>query len=168
MITLAIALFSLYRNRTSRDKELIIGELLDNEDVQLITDEKAIIFQNDIEVTLKGEGSAEIVQANNETSKVQVARDKLNSLIVPYGKRSTLILADGSRVWLNSGSILEFPSQFSGKKREITPCVGRDVCGSSGCKEKPFFVLTGNVNVKYTELNSIFLIIPVQPINSPD
>lgn len=149
LITLAIGLFSpLSEQVTSRDKELIIGELLDNEDVQLITDEKAIIFQNDIEVTLKGEGSAEIVQANNETSKVQVARDKLNSLIVPYGKRSTLILADGSRVWLNSGSILEFPSQFSGKKREIRLASGEMYVEVADDKEKPFFVLTGNVNVK--------------------
>lgn len=149
LITLAIGLFSpLSEQVTSRDKELIIGELLDNEDVQLITDEKAIMFQNDIEVTLKGEGSAEIVQANNETSKVQVARDKLNSLIVPYGKRSTLILADGSRVWLNSGSILEFPSQFSGKKREIRLASGEMYVEVADDKEKPFFVLTGNVNVK--------------------
>ncbi|SFS29722.1 FecR family protein [Porphyromonadaceae bacterium NLAE-zl-C104] len=130
------------------DKELIIGELLNNEDIQLITSEEAIIFQNDVEVTLNEEGTAEIVQANNETSKVKIARDKLNSLIIPYGKRSTLTLADGSRVWLNSGSVLEFPAQFSGKKREIRLTSGEMYIEVVHDKEKPFFVQTGNINVK--------------------
>src|SRR5690606_16390061 len=119
------------------DKELIIGELLNNEDIQLITSEEAIIFQNDVEVTLNEEGTAEIVQANNETSKVKIARDKLNSLIIPYGKRSTLTLADGSRVWLNSGSVLEFPAQFSGKKREIRLTSGEMYIEVVHDKEKP-------------------------------
>ncbi|MDR2816486.1 MAG: FecR domain-containing protein [Proteiniphilum sp.] len=130
------------------DKELIVGELLNNEDIQLITSDEAIIFQNDVEVTLNEEGTAEIVQANKETSKVQVARDKLNSLIVPYGKRSTLTLADGSKVWLNSGSVLEFPAQFSGKKREIRLTSGEMYVEVVHDKEKPFYVQTGNVNVK--------------------
>lgn len=130
------------------DKELITGELLNNEDIQLITSEEAIIFQNDVEVTLTEEGTAEIVQANNETSKVQVARNKFNSLIVPYGKRSTLTLADGSKVWLNSGSVLEFPAQFSGKKREIRLTSGEMYVEVAHDKEKPFYVQSGNVNVK--------------------
>lgn len=149
LIILAIGLFSpLSEQVTSRDKELIIGELLDNEDVQLITSEEAIIFQNDVEVTLNNEGTAEIVQANNETSKVKIAQDKLNSLIVPYGKRSTVTLADGSKVWLNSGSVLEFPSQFSGKKREIRLLSGEMYVEVSHDKEKPFYVQTGNFNVR--------------------
>ncbi|WP_352421194.1 FecR domain-containing protein [Proteiniphilum sp.] len=149
LIILAIGLFSpLSEQVTSRDKELIIGELLDNEDVQLITSEEAIIFQNDVEVTLNNEGTAEIVQANNETSKVKIAQDKLNSLIVPYGKRSTVTLADGSKVWLNSGSVFEFPSQFSGKKREIRLLSGEMYVEVSHDKEKPFYVQTGNFNVR--------------------
>ncbi|SCD19300.1 sigma factor regulatory protein, FecR/PupR family [Proteiniphilum saccharofermentans] len=130
------------------DKELITGELLNNEDIQLITSGEAIIFKNDVEVTLNEEGTAEIVQANNETSKVKIDRDKLNSLVIPYGKRSTLTLADGSRVWLNSGSVLEFPAQFSGKKREIRLASGEMYIEVAHNKEKPFYVQTGDFNVK--------------------
>ncbi len=133
---------------TTTDKELIVGELLNNEDIQLITSAKSIAFQNDIEVMLNKEGTAEIIQANNETSKVDVARDKFNTLIVPYGKRSTITLADGSKVWLNSGSVLEFPSQFTGKKREIRLASGEIYVEVAHDKEKPFFVQTGNINVK--------------------
>jgi len=42
-----------------------------------------------------------------------------NTLIVPYGKRSEIVLADGSKVWLNSGSKLIFPAVFLGDKREV-------------------------------------------------
>lgn len=149
LIIIGIALFTPSSEQTATtDKELITGELLNNEDIQFITSGEAIIFQNDVEVTLNEEGTAKIVQANNETSKVKVARDKLNSLIIPYGKRSTLTLADGSKVWLNSGSVLEFPSQFNGKRREIRLTSGEMYVEVVQDKEKPFFVQTGNVNVK--------------------
>lgn len=149
LIVIGIALFVPSSEQiTTTDRELIVGELLNSEDIQLITSEEAIIFQNDVEVTLTEEGTAEIVQANNETSKVQVARNKFNSLIVPYGKRSTLTLADGSKVWLNSGSVLEFPAQFSGKKREIRLTSGEMYVEVAHDKEKPFYVQSGNVNVK--------------------
>ena len=48
-----------------------------------------------------------------------LARTELNRLVVPYGKRTNLTLADGSEVWLNSGTQLDFPSEFRGKTREI-------------------------------------------------
>lgn len=45
--------------------------------------------------------------------------DHLNTIRVPYGKRSTLILADGSKVYLNSGSSLVYPAVFAKDKREV-------------------------------------------------
>lgn len=149
LVVIGITLFSPSPERiTPPDKELIVGELLNSKDIQLITSGEAILFQNDVEVTLNEEGTAEIVQENNESSKIQIARDKLNSLVVPYGKRSTLTLADGSKVWLNSGSVLEFPAQFSGKKREIRLTSGEMYVEIAHDKAKPFHVQTGNFNVK--------------------
>lgn len=130
------------------DKEFIIGELLNSEDIQLITSEEAILFQNDVEVTLNEEGTAEIIQGNKESSKITIAKDKLNTLIIPFGKRSTLTLADGSKVWLNSGSVLEFPVQFSDIKREIQLVSGEMYIEVAHNNEKPFYVKTTNFNVK--------------------
>ena len=149
LIIIGITLFSPSPEPIATpDKELIIGELLNNEDIQLITSGEAILFQDDVEVTLYEEGTAEIIQGNKETSKIQIARDKLNSLVVPYGKRSTLTLADGTKVWLNSGSVLEFPAQFSGKKREIRLTSGEMYLEIAHDEAKPFYVQTGNFNVK--------------------
>ena len=150
LISIGIKLFSPSAESvtTISDKELIIGELLNNEDIRLITSREAILFQDDVEVTLGEEGTAQIVQANNESSKIQIARNKFNSLIVPYGKRSILTLADGSKVWLNSGSALDFPAQFNGNKREIRLTSGEMYVEVAHDTEKPFYVQTGNFNVR--------------------
>ena len=53
---------------------------------------------------------------------VEISGEKkhtLNTIHVPYGKRSTLILEDGTRVYLNSGSSLAYPIEFTANKREV-------------------------------------------------
>lgn len=42
-----------------------------------------------------------------------------NTLEVPNGCEFSLVLADGSRVWLNAGSSLKYPERFSNEKREV-------------------------------------------------
>lgn len=77
-----------------------------------------------------------------------------NTLVVPRGKRSSLQLPDGSKVWVNAGSVLRFPSTFSSEKRmiqvqgEIYIEVVRD-------ESKPFYVQTPKftVNVLGTSFN---------------
>jgi len=41
------------------------------------------------------------------------------SLNVALGEQEQFILPDGSRVWLNGGSILEYPGSFTGGSREV-------------------------------------------------
>ena len=64
------------------------------------------------------------ITANTGIEQIKVSKEAtkettLNTLIVPKGKRSSLTLADGSKVWVNSGSTLKFPSTFKTGKREI-------------------------------------------------
>ncbi len=43
-----------------------------------------------------------------------------NTLKVPYGKQFDLVLSDGTKVFLNSGTSIKYPVKFlSGKKREV-------------------------------------------------
>lgn len=130
------------------EKEFIVGELLNKEDIQLITSEERILYQNDIDMELNEEGRAKIVQKNQEVQEVEFKHDRLNTLIIPYGKRSTLTLADGSKVWLNSGSVLEFPAQFESKKREIRLIAGEMYIEVLHDKESPFYVQTNDFNVR--------------------
>ncbi|MDR0543797.1 MAG: FecR domain-containing protein [Odoribacteraceae bacterium] len=43
-----------------------------------------------------------------------------SEIIVPQGGEFSLVLSDGSRVWLNSGSSIRFPSRFSRDAREVS------------------------------------------------
>lgn len=42
-----------------------------------------------------------------------------NEITIPYGERSSVALYDGTRVWLNSGTKLRFPTSFSTNERRI-------------------------------------------------
>lgn len=42
-----------------------------------------------------------------------------NEIKAPYGARSIVTLPDSTTVWLNAGSTLRYPSNFSGKNREV-------------------------------------------------
>jgi hypothetical protein len=133
---------------SSAEQEVIVGNLLNNEDIQLITEEDSLSFQNDVQMEFDESGKAKITQVDREDKTVALTKSKQNTLIVPYGKRSTIILADGSKVWLNSGSVLVFPAQFTGNKREVRLASGEMYIEVAPDRQRPFHVRTSNFNVK--------------------
>lgn len=70
----------------------------------------------------------------------------IDSIITPNGNRSQLLLPDGSRVWLNSGSTLRYHA-FSGKTREVE-LIGEAYFDVVKMPEKPFIVHAEGVNIK--------------------
>ena len=45
---------------------------------------------------------------------------RMNRLVVPEGKRADITLSDGSRVWINSGSVFTFPAAFGEGERRVS------------------------------------------------
>ena len=66
---------------------------------------------------------------------------------VPTGQHVEIMLAAGSKVWLNSGSTLTFPSKFNGKKR-LVELDGEGFFEVKSDKEHPFIVSTSKYQVK--------------------
>ena len=66
---------------------------------------------------------------------------------VPTGQHVEIMLADGSKVWLNSDSTLTFPSKFNGKKRMVE-LDGEGFFEVKSDKEHPFIVSTSKYQVK--------------------
>ncbi|MCW1734433.1 FecR family protein [Anaerorudis cellulosivorans] len=131
------------------NQELIVGNLLQSEDIQLISGEKSHEYQNDIEVKIDEKGRAKVMQKeNNEQEQIDISTTAVNKMIVPYGKRTQLNLSDGTKIWLNSGSVLEFPTQFAGKNREIRLSSGEIYLEVAPDKNKSFIVHTSDFNVK--------------------
>jgi|694.fasta_scaffold06583_9 transmembrane sensor len=77
-----------------------------------------------------------------------------NQMIVPYGKRSYLLLSDGTQVWINSGSRLVYAPQFTGDTREVF-LEGEAYFEVAKDASKPFYVRTDafTVNVLGTKFN---------------
>jgi ferric-dicitrate binding protein FerR (iron transport regulator) len=73
--------------------------------------------------------------------------NSFNQVIVPLGKRSNVLLSDGTRVWLNSGSRLVYHPVFKGKSREVF-LEGEGYFEVSSNKSMPFFVRTDACRVK--------------------
>lgn len=73
--------------------------------------------------------------------------NSLNEVVMPFGKKSQLILPDGTEVWINSGSRLAFPSVFSGNKREVH--LEGEACFKVANRDNiPFLVSTGEMEIK--------------------
>jgi len=66
---------------------------------------------------------------------------------VPFGKRELVILPDSSKVWLNSGSMLVYPSQFMGNVREVY-LSGEGYFEVKKQKEQSFIVNMHHLEVK--------------------
>lgn len=74
-------------------------------------------------------------------------RVAMQTIHVPAGQNAQLTLADGSKVWLNAGSTLHFPTRFIGGKRCVS-LEGEGFFEVQANKEKPFIVSTAHYDIK--------------------
>lgn len=79
---------------------------------------------------------------------IEMANDnKNNELIIPKGWEYQVVLADGTKVWLNSASRLIYPQSFMGKERRVV-LSGEAFFDVTHDAERPFVVETSRMNVK--------------------
>jgi hypothetical protein len=129
------------------------------------SDESRMMLSNGEEIALKKDNStiamdevAEQVIVNDSIIDLSKKMDagkpeaKMNEVVIPYGKKSELLLADGTKVWLNAGSRLAFPTKFTGKKREIF-LEGEACFQVAHNSEKPFVVNAGGLDIKVLGTN---------------
>lgn len=120
---------------------------------------KAIIQANGTQVTLNkkdtsfalGGNIVHVSEGNVEVSDIQPVK---YTLIVPRGGTFSLMLADGTKVWLNADSKLVYPSSFSGNYREVN-LEGEAYFEVKKDPKHPFIVHTKRQNIKVlgTEFN---------------
>lgn len=126
-----------------------LSALIDNKtDIQLVIGEETVTIEQDADFLYNESGEITITANNKEVLKNRSLEEvKQNRLIVPRGKRSSLTLSDGSKIWINSGSVLEFPATFPDDKREIT-VEGEIFIEVAPNKDRPFFVNTPQMSVR--------------------
>ena len=74
--------------------------------------------------------------------------------VTKNGEKIQLVLSDGTKIWINSGSSLKYPEVFNGKKREVF-LEGEAFFDVSQIRNEPFIVATSllQVEVLGTEFN---------------
>lgn len=114
--------------------------------IVLGNDEKGISVAGE-STNIKYSKTGEQIDIGNNEVLSQKSSDKYNTLLVPYGKRSSLELSDGTTVWLNSGSKLVYPIAFTGAKREVY-IEGEAIFDVTHNAEKPFVTVTRNQQIE--------------------
>ncbi|MFV0247361.1 MAG: FecR family protein [Tenacibaculum sp.] len=119
-------------------------------DVSLLVNgkEKLKISHNFPSIKHSAQGSVVIeTKENKKTVSEHLSSSDYNEVVVPYGKRTQLVLSEGTKVWLNAGSRMVYPAVFKDNKREIY-LEGEAIFEVTHKPEKPFFVQVKDYRVK--------------------
>lgn len=76
------------------------------------------------EVSMDVSGGEIKVRAEEKETQPQSREPVYNTLTVPRGENYSIVLADGTRVWVNALSSLKFPTSFKGADSRTVELVG--------------------------------------------
>lgn len=82
-----------------------------------------------------------------KTNRVLSADAKRNEVVAGKGIRSKMVLPDGTQVWLNSDSKLQYAESFSGATREVT-LEGEAYFDVVKNPKRPFIVHTSAIDIR--------------------
>ncbi|MDR1883556.1 MAG: FecR domain-containing protein [Prevotella sp.] len=147
----ALALVAVFLNRgnaVEQDIYAFAGQFqaagMNSGDVQLVLSEDRLVTIRDreSEITYGTTG----VQVKGEAVSAERVTG-YNQLTVPNGKRSVLTFSEGTRVWVNAGSRVVYPVEFSEREREIY-VDGEIYLEVSPDSNRPFSVKTKDIGVR--------------------
>jgi len=140
---LAKTIPSRFQNDVSPGDNRAVLTLDDGSRINLDDAENGLLVsESNIEIKKVGIGQVQY------TGKPQSAQTvKYNTLTTPMGGQYQLILPDGSKVWLNAGSSLHFPTAFAGKERRVE-LKGEAYFEVAKNRDMPFKVFANDMEVK--------------------
>ena len=90
--------------------------------VLTLADGSKIILDSTQHGLIAQQGSSKVVEGEKgisyQTNSIE-QKVVYNTMSTPKGRQYSLVLSDGSKVWLNAGSSIRFPSAFIGKERSV-------------------------------------------------
>lgn len=95
---------------------------------------------------IKTENAGTVIIDGQKTDSV-MEKSEYNRLVIPRGGEYKIVLADGSQVWINSQSVLEFPAYFVKGERRVR-LKGEAYFEVSKDVEKPFIVEVENKEIR--------------------
>ncbi|MCE4563470.1 FecR domain-containing protein [Maribellus sp. CM-23] len=160
--SLLVVIFSVWQVRNNTEQTDFVGlvETLSiskpDSATQLILNDgrQVLISEEESKIVYDQKGENIVIDSEQTiTQTVESKKPVFNTLVVPYGKRTQITLADGSKVWLNSGSKLLYPAANTGDKREVY-IDGEAIFDVTHIEGRPFYVKTKDFEIKV--LGTIF------------
>lgn len=155
IIIICLSIYSVYfinkkyLSDDSVEKEKFLSSVTsDTTSIKLYVGNKEFLYDEDADITFN-ETNGKLQVTNNNETEFETSLDnkiKTNKIIVPYGKRSTLLLSDGTKVYLNSGTTMTFPSQFTDSR--FVDVEGEIYIEVKKDEQKPFIVKTSSFDVQ--------------------
>ncbi|WP_149277766.1 FecR family protein [Pareuzebyella sediminis] len=125
-------------------RENVITLKLGNGDVKIISkDGSSQVVNEKGEVIGNQQGEQIVYQDNTGT-----AEPDFNTLTIPRGKRFGIVLSDGTKVHLNAGSSLTYPTSFRGNSLRRVVLIGEAFFEVSHDSLRQFVVNTQELDVK--------------------
>lgn len=123
LIFFSVGALVFYKQNTFISEELAqkLSEPIPSNSAKLIRANGENIVLKDDKSVLQYQADGKLV-VNNDTLIAYISKPSIaamNQLIIPYGKTSELLLSDGTKVFLNAGSRLIYPENFTSKSREV-------------------------------------------------
>lgn len=122
-------------------------------DIVLTSDDSKVILEKDDNKTddKKIISKINLIQKSDQLiydNNIDIKELVYHSLKVPYGKRFNIVFSDGSKAYLNSGSIIRYPVKFiEDKKREVF-LEGEAFFDVAENKNELFIVNSNGINVE--------------------
>lgn len=122
-----------------------------NKAILTLADGSIIVLDSANNGTLSHQGNVTVIKMNDG----KLAYDKgnaagkimYNTITTPRGGQYQLVLADGSKVWLNAESSLKFPVAFTGRERKVE-LTGEGYFEVAHDASKPFRVSVNDMTVE--------------------
>ena len=136
-------------SRLKYNDESIKVELSDGSVINPLGKQTGAALTDQISLTDENlsENIRELSYLNSEKSKTSKSDTlKFNSVTIPPGERFVIVLSDGTKVYLHSGSYLRYPVSFGSTSRNVT-LEGRAYFDVSKSKV-PFIVSTEDMKVE--------------------
>ena len=126
--------------------ERAILKLYDGKTIMLDSTMKSSLIAHEANVRIEMDSNHLLRYSSYDSIGITDA-NKNNELIIPKGGEYQVVLADGTKVWLNSASRLIYPQSFMGKERRVV-LSGEAFFDVAHDAERPFIVETSRMNVK--------------------
>ena len=151
-----ILLYNHFALPSSSAEDLVIAMNYDETRQQVLLQDDSELFDISLQDSLSFQPVAQSQgkHAVSSSMKNKKGEGKMQKLSTPRGMDFKVILSDGSEVWLNAESSLEFPSAFTSKERRVN-LKGEAYFKVARNEECPFIVTTDKMQVRVlgTEFN---------------